>query len=154
MRLAEVRNGSGAVDCAVEDTELSTVVECVVVLESRWSIRRIVDQRNWNLLVRWEHVVSSEIKEKLVWSRDLSESSSLISRFRASIGIGCGVSIPGASLTNSWGAVVRDSVGIDSARGNSQASKDKDSSLHGINFENFDYFFFIFCLLFLIFFMK
>jgi len=70
----------------------------------------------------------------------LSESCSSRSRFWASIGIGCGVSIPGVSFTDSGQTVARDSVKNFSTGGSSKASKDKDSSLHLVKLEYFDYF--------------
>jgi len=126
---------------AVKDTELITVGKCVIILDSRKIISRIVDQRNRNFLVWRKHVESSEIKEKFVCGRVLSKSCSFKSRFRANIGIGCGVSIPGVTFTDSGVTAARDSVRVDSAGGNSEASKNKDSNLHEIKLEYFWLFF-------------
>jgi len=111
-------------------------------LESSIIKRRIVDQRNINFLVFSNHVVSSEIKDKFFCGR--SNYESCISRFRTNIGKGCGVYYPRVSSTFKGTTVFRDSVRVNKAGGNSQASKDKDSNLHGIKLEYFDYFFLFF----------
>ena len=131
MVFTELRYLGSSWDGAVENAELSTVGESLVILKSSWLIGRVVDQGNRNSLIRAHQVVSSEIKRDLVVLG--YECSIFVSSQWADIWIGIWTYNPGVSVADDRKTIIRDSVGISLGESHSnQAGNDDDSRFHWI----------------------